>query len=591
MQQEIVDAIRQGIVIVDRNGIVTTINKSAQALLGIDPAEALNRPILEVVPDSGLVDVLRTGQAQISRKVRLGNRTVIVNRTPVLLDGAVAGAIAVFEDISGLESMARELANEKELKDELEAIFNSSYDEIFVIDGNGYVTKVNKISETYYGVDTKEIIGQNVFDLEKKGYFKPSVARVVFAEKRRVTIAQKTRSGKELIVTANPVFDEAGRIVRVVINSRDITELTNLRQKLTDTERLAETYRSQMMQLQREKIKSDEIVARSPQMVQLLDLVEKIALVDSTVLITGESGVGKGIIAARIHKLSKRSAGPFITINCGAIPANLLESELFGYEPGAFTGARKEGKKGLLQLGDGGTVFLDEVAEMPLNLQVKLLHVIQQRSMMRVGGNKQINVDVRFIAATNRDIKQMVKDGTFREDLYYRLNVIPLAIQPLRYRSDDIIPLIEHFLNIYNAKYGINKRFSPEARAILARYHWPGNVREVENIVERMLVTTESAVILPVHLPDYVINAGESPHNRVYVLDLCPLSDAVEQLEKQLIQKAYDRYGNTYLMAGALGINQSTVVRKMKKYMPGAGGRPGQGGKRKKEKGDGGKEV
>ncbi|MCL6560032.1 MAG: sigma 54-interacting transcriptional regulator, partial [Firmicutes bacterium] len=318
----------------------------------------------------------------------------------------------------------------------------------------------------------------------------------------------------------------------------------------------------------------------------LLDLVEKIALVDSTVLITGESGVGKGVIAAKIHKLSKRQAGPFIAINCCAIPANLLESELFGYEPGAFTGARKEGKKGLIQLGDGGTVFLDEVAELPLNLQVKLLHVIEQKVIIRVGGSKQINVNVRFIAATNRDIKQMVKDGSFREDLYYRLNVIPLTIQPLRYRSDDIIPLIEHFLNIYNARYGTSKKFSPEARDILAKYHWPGNVREVENIVERMLVTTESGDILPVHLPDYIINASESPNNRVYVLDLCPLNEAIEQLEKQLIQKAYERYCNTYLMADALRINQSTVVRKMKRYMPDAGGRPGQRGKRKKENGD-----
>ncbi|MFZ5649748.1 MAG: sigma 54-interacting transcriptional regulator [Bacillota bacterium] len=573
MQQEIIDAISQGIVITNRGGIITALNRAAETLLGISAREALSRPVNEVIPANWLMDVIRSGKAQLGRKVDLGNRTIVVNRAPIIRDGDIYGAVAVFEDISVSEAMARELASVKELKDDLEAIFNSSYDEIFVIDGKGVVTKVNKISETYYGAGTEEIIGQNVLELERKGFFRPSVTRMVFEEKRRITSAQKTRSGKELIVTANPVFNEAGEITRVVVNSRDITELTNLRQKLTETEKLAETYRSQIMQLQKEKLSSDEVVAQSPQMKQLMDLVEKIAQVDSTVLITGESGVGKGIIAARIHKLSRRKQGPFITINCGAIPANLLESELFGYDPGAFTGARKEGKKGLIQLGDGGTVFLDEVADLPLNLQVKLLHVIQQRTLIRVGGSRQIGVDVRFIAATNRDIKQMVKDGSFREDLFYRLNVIPLNIQPMRYRTDDIMPLVEHFLGIFNARYGISKRFSPEAREMLVKYHWPGNVREVENIVERLMVTTESSDILPAHLPDYIVNSVESPGSRVYVLDICPLEEAVRQVEKQLLQKAYERFDNTYRMAEALKINQSTVVRKMKKYIINTGGR------------------
>lgn len=573
MQQEVIDAISQGIVIINRDGIITILNRAAETLLGIGAREALNRPINEIIPANGLMDVIRTGEAQLSRKVDLGERTIVVNRTPIMRDGEIDGAVAVFEDISVLEKMTRELASVKELKDDLEAIFNSSYDEIFVIDGKGFVTKVNKISETYYGASTDEIIGQNVLELEKKGFFRPSVTKMVFEEKRRITSAQKTRSGKELIVTANPVFNEAGEITRVVVNSRDITELTNLRQKLTDTEKLAENYRNQIMRLQKEKISSDEVVAQSPQMKQLMDLVEKIAQVDSTVLITGESGVGKGIIAARIHKLSRRKPGPFITINCGAIPANLLESELFGYDPGAFTGARKEGKKGLIQLGDGGTVFLDEVADLPLNLQVKLLQVIQQRTLIRVGGSRQIGVDVRFIAATNRDIRQMVKDGSFREDLFYRLNVIPLTIQPLRYRTDDIMPLVEHFLGIFNGRYGISKKFSPEAREMLVKYHWPGNVREVENIVERLMVTTESSEILPAHLPDYIVNSVESPGSRVYVLDICPLEEAVRQVEKQLLQKAYERFDNTYRMAEALKINQSTVVRKMKKYILNSGGR------------------
>lgn len=573
MQQAVFDAINQGVITVNQAGKITAFNSCAEELLGVGRDKAIGLPADEVFPGCGLTKVLETGGPRLNQKVSVSGRTITADCTPVITGGVVAGAVAVFNDLSVLEDMAAELASVKELKEELEAIFNSSYDEIFVIDGKGIVTKVNSISETYYGVKVNEIVGQSVFDLEKRGFFKPSVARLVFEEKRRVTIAQKTRSGKELIVTGNPVFNDAGEIIRIVVNSRDITELTSLRQKLTETEKLAESYRSQIMRLQQEKIKSSEIIARSPQMKQLMDLLDKVALVDSTVLISGESGVGKGVVAARIHQLSRRRDGPFIAINCGAIPDNLLESELFGYEPGAFTGAKKEGKKGLIQLGDGGTVFLDEVAELPLNLQVKLLHVIHHKSLMRVGGSRQMEVDVRFIATSNRDIEQMVKDGLFREDLYYRLNVIPLSIQPLRYRSDDIIPLVEHFLNIFNAKYGINKKFSPETLDMLTRYNWPGNVREVENIVERLVVTTESADILPVHLPDYIITTGDNSNSQIYVLNLCPLDEAIQQVERQLIMKAYERFNNTYHMADALKINQSTVVRKMKKYLPSAGGR------------------
>jgi PAS domain S-box-containing protein len=573
LQQEIFDAVSQGIVIVNEEGQITLINRAAGQLLGVNAGKALGRHINEILPANGLPEVIHTGEPQLSKKININGQTMVINCTPVISNATVTGAVAVFEDISVREGLTRELAVVKELKDDLEAIFNSSYDEIFVIDGNGVVTKVNKISETYYDVPTEEIIGKNVLELEKQGFFRPSVTGMVFKEKKRVTSVQKTRSGKELIVTANPVFNDLGEITRVVVNSRDITELTSLRQKLTETEKLAETYRSQVMQLQREKIKSDEIIGRSSHMKQLMEMVDKVALVDSTVLITGESGVGKGIISAKIHKLSRRSSDPFVAINCGAIPGNLLESELFGYEPGAFTGAKKEGKKGLIQLGHGGTVFLDEIADLPLNLQVKILHVIQQKSLLRVGGSKHQEIDVRFIAATNRDINKMMKDGTFREDLFYRLNVIPLNIQPLRYRSEDIFPLVEHFLGIYKSKYGINKKFTDETMDILVKYQWPGNVREVENIVERIVVTAESAEILPVHLPDYIINSSDNLKSRIYVLDLCSLGEAIEEVEKQLIYKAYERYGNTYHMAGILKVNQSTVVRKLKKYMPASGGR------------------
>ncbi|MGQ9826170.1 MAG: sigma-54 interaction domain-containing protein, partial [Desulfotomaculales bacterium] len=324
--------------------------------------------------------------------------------------------------------------------------------------------------------------------------------------------------------------------------------------------------RRQLLKLSQEKIKSSEVVARSQQMKRVLEMVDKVAQVDSTVLIMGESGVGKGVVASRLHRLSRRAGGPFITINCGAIPEPLLESELFGYEGGAFTGARKEGKKGLLELADGGTVFLDEITDLPLNLQVKLLQVIQEKKLIRVGGSRYRDVDIRFVAATNRDIQRMVAEGSFREDLYYRLNVIPVIIPPLRYRREDIPALIEYFLNQLNAKYETGKKFSPEAMKFLAGYNWPGNVRELENLVERLVVTTEGNEIGVGHLPEYIFEGGSRSQSRVYVLDICPLKEAMEEVERQLLTMAYGRLKNTYKVADALAINQSTVVRKIQKY-------------------------
>ncbi|HUW66048.1 MAG TPA: sigma 54-interacting transcriptional regulator, partial [Spirochaetia bacterium] len=285
----------------------------------------------------------------------------------------------------------------------------------------------------------------------------------------------------------------------------------------------------------------------------------------STVLITGESGVGKGLIAARIHKHSQRSEAPFTPINCGAIPETLLESELFGYERGAFTGANKEGKKGLIEVSHGGTVFLDEVAELPLNIQVKLLNLIQEKKYYRVGGNRQVSTDVRFIAATNRNIQKMVSDGTFREDLYYRLNVVPLVIPPLRYRREDIAPLIVSFLKQLNIRFNANKKIAHGVMRILGVYDWPGNVRELENILERLMVTCDEDLITEGHLPDYML-VDRAPASKVVVSDLCPLQEAREELERQLITMAYRKFRNTYDVAKALGVNQSTAVRKMHKY-------------------------
>ncbi len=561
--EELFNLLPIGIIAFDNTKKVAAVNDFIFKLLKIDATQHDDDFSL-LIRQTPLGNYLFNGNKNGFFNLTLEGKTLVVKNTEI--NSRTIKSLSLIIDISDWEFYWHQLNDQKQLISELEDIFNSSYDEIFVIDGNGVARRINKVGETYYGVPVEKMIGKNVIELEKEGYFTPSVTRLVFQEKKRVTITQKTKSGKHLIVTGNPIFNENGEIIRVVVNSRDISELLNLKKQLAEAEQLVESYRRQLLKLTQEKIKSHEVIAESQQMKRVIEMVDKVAQVDSTVLIMGESGVGKGIVASRLHKLSRRAGGPFITINCGAIPEQLLESELFGYEGGAFTGARKEGKKGLLELADGGTVFLDEITDLPLNLQVKLLQVIQEKKLIRVGGSKYVDVDIRFVAATNRDIQRMVAEGSFREDLYYRLNVIPIIIPPLRYRQEDIPALIEHFLSQLNSKYETNKKFSPEAMEILRNYNWPGNVRELENLVERLLVTTEGNEIAVGHLPEYIFEGKRRSTNRVYVLDICPLKEAMEELEKQLVAMAYSRLKNTYKVADALEINQSTVVRKIQKY-------------------------
>jgi transcriptional regulator with PAS, ATPase and Fis domain len=292
-----------------------------------------------------------------------------------------------------------------------------------------------------------------------------------------------------------------------------------------------------------------------------------VAGVDSTVLLLGESGVGKEVVAKLLHRLSKRSTKPLVAINCSAIPENLIESELFGYETGAFTGAQKRGKQGLIEFANEGTLFLDEIGELPLSLQVKLLRVLQDKKLMRLGGITEIDVNVRIVAATNRDLYKMVIDKQFRADLYYRLNVIPIEIPPLRKRKSDILPLCHHFIDVYNHKYGINKELSLSTGQALENYDWPGNVRELENLIERLVVTTNHNIIDFEDLPQFLVHNDSDINSKIKIDEIMHLREAQELTEKLLIEKAYENYKNTYEMAEALGVNQSTVVRKINKYI------------------------
>lgn len=366
-----------------------------------------------------------------------------------------------------------------------------------------------------------------------------------------------------MIVTGHPVFDENNLLISVVSMAKDITETHRLKEKLEQVEKTAQRYYYELELLKQKEDKSESIQYRSIKMGKLMTMIEKIARVDSNLLITGESGVGKSMIAEEIHKIGIRANKELVSINCGAIPESLLESEFFGYDRGAFTGARNDGKLGKLDLAHGGTLFLDEISELSLQMQVKLLKVIQEKKFMRVGGTKTIESDFRLIAATNKSLEDEVKKGRFREDLYYRLNVIPIEVPPLRERKEDIVLLINYFWNKLNRKYATNRKIDIDVYELLSNYSWPGNVRELENCIERLMVTIDKDRVEAKDLPYYLVN---EINKHIENDNLMPLNKAMENLEKQMILNAYKLYKNTYKVAEVLGVSQSTIVRKLKKF-------------------------
>lgn len=441
--------------------------------------------------------------------------------------------------------------------DELIPILNSINDAIFIDNSDGHFLWCNEACRELYKVDPDEIYGVHVSALEKDGIFTPSVAKLVMEKLEEVTIIHENKDGKKLLSTGTPIFDKDGHLSKIVTTSRDITELTSLQNQLESVQETLKQMES------RETQSNDHIVASSRAMHNVMQLAKRLATVDSTVLITGESGVGKGVIARLLHENGSRKDFPFVTVNCGAIPENLIESELFGYEQGAFTGSRKDGKKGLFEAAQNGTIFLDEISELPLNLQVKLLQVIQDRELTRVGGVTRIPVDVRIISATNKNLLQLVQNNKFREDLYYRLNVVPINVPPLRERPEDILPLLQRNLSKYNKKLKEDKVLDTSALAILLRYPWPGNIRELQNIMERLILTTRDHTITEDHLPIFIKDAAQA---HPVENPASSLSAAMESAEKEILARALAEYKSTRAMANALQVSQPTIVRKLHKY-------------------------
>jgi len=560
----IINSTHNMIVSVDKQSRIRVFNRAAEKLLKQKAENVKGKLIDDVYPTSRLTNIIKSGQVETLQKIMLNNHYFISNRSPIIKDGEIIGAVGVLQDISELEELSRELKYVKELNEELDAIIESSYDGLYITDGNGMTLRLNQAFEMITGVNGREFLGRYVDDIAQEGIVSESVSSLALARKETVTIIQETRSGKTTLATGSPVFDKNGNIFRVVCNVRDITELNMLKQKLEKVQGLSQHYENQLKTL-RIYSGTDKIISKSSEMRKLLETVVRLAEVDSTILINGESGTGKELIAETIHNHSARAKKPFIKVNCGAIPENLMESELFGYEYGAFTGAKKEGKAGYFELAHEGTLFLDEIGDLPFNLQVKLLRVLQSKEINRVGGRQALKVDTRILAATNRNLLEMVQKKQFREDLYYRLHVIPVIIPPLRDRKEDIPSLIVHFIALFNRKYKLNKRISPDVVDILMAYDWPGNVRELENLIERLVVISSSDIIsrdeLPVHLGSAAVD-----NPQVSVSAIIPLKEAVESVERQLLERAFAQYRTTRQMAQKLEVNASTVVRKAAKY-------------------------
>lgn len=457
--------------------------------------------------------------------------------------------------------------NQKELKfyrdihSELNSILELSSDGIFITDGSGNVLRMNSACEKLDGVNKEKIIGKNMDELVRTSMYSNSVALQVLEQGQRITVIQKVNNGKEVVSTGTPVFKD-GKISMVVVNVRDVTELNNLKNELKKANDMSEKISFELETLRMQQMDTGNIILDSPAMKKIAQLALKVAKVNSTVLIEGESGVGKGVISKFIHNNSSRKEGPFIKIECSSIPENLLESELFGYEKGAFTGAERTGKIGLVELANGGTLFLDEIGEIPLNTQVKLLRLIQDREFLKIGGKTPIAVDIRIIAATNKDLRNLVAEKKFREDLFYRLNVIPVYIPPLRERKEALGSMILKNIEQFNEKYKMDKELDSEALKKLMNYKWPGNVRELENIMEMLVVTSGGRMIDIYDLPanmresDEILSIGYGGS----------FKGIMDDYEKKVLLKAMVKSSNTQEMSKLLNIDASTIRRKLKKH-------------------------
>lgn len=568
--QDIFNSTSNGIIATDAHGGVMLINQKAGRILGLKKTKVVGADVRDVLPMTGrcILDCLKTGKPQLGRHIRGKKVNLVVNITPIRKGGTIAGTVSNFQKMEQFEHSAQQLESYRQLNHQLETIFNSSSDGIQLADSKGNIIKVNKASEKLNDMNAKNFIGKNYADLLEKGWFDRSVVQEVFQTKRKVSILQYVAKAKKyLLITGTPVFDDEDNILLVVINERDMTQLNTIHEQLEQTRSIAEKYKDELAEMSMLELKKQEIIAKSEEMRLVLKIALKLArLKASNILVLGESGTGKGLLAKFIHQNSKRKRKPFIQINCAALSENLLEAELFGYEKGAFTGARQEGKAGLFELAQGGTLFLDEIGDLSLVIQAKLLKYLDDNIIMRLGGTKSIVIDCTVIAATNRDLDKLVKNKKFREDLYYRLNSFTLKIPPLYERPDDIYELSMHYLEKYNKEYGVQRRITAKGMEKLQTYPFPGNVRELMNVIKKAVVISEEQTLDV--LIQRILSESFGSTGKIYSSPTLQknLTDLLLEFEKEVLKRAMQQCKTTHELAGVLGISQPTAFRKLKKH-------------------------
>lgn len=560
----ILNSVYNGVMIVDNKGRIALINNAAISLIGFLTEEIIGRPVDDVLPNTGLLRVLKTGIAEINQHMNLGQEVILTNRSPIYKKDEVIGAVAIFQNITELTAVITELEDVKKLKSTLESILETLEEGIVVVDKQGIITKMNRAYGTFLGLDPQEVVGKQVVDVI------PNTRMHLVAQNGKAEFAKFQQINNNVcVVTRLPILKD-GETIGAVGNVlfEDVKEVKILASKLNKLQSELEFYKEEYSRVFVGKYTFESIIGNNEKMVWLKNIALKAAKGNSTVLILGESGTGKELFAHSIHNASGRQQGPFIKVNCAALPETLLEAELFGYEEGAFTGARKGGKPGKFELANNGTILLDEIGELPIAMQVKLLRVLQERELERVGGTTTIKLNIRVIAATNRDLEKMIEQNHFRQDLYYRLNVFTLNIPPLRERLDDIPALCEILLKKINrqVEHWVEE-ISPEALDLLMKYHWPGNVRELENVLERTInLIDDETVILPEHLPP-ILKKTDSALNTEDSSAAFDLEIIVNKAEQQAIKRALDASdGNKTKAAKILGVHRSAFYQKLRKY-------------------------
>lgn len=561
----VLHSVCNGVLVVNSYGIITFYNTAAEKISGLKAEDVIGKQVEDVIPNTGLVRVMQTGVPEINQRQILGSSEILTSRTPLILDGVLVGAVGIFQDITEFNEVVTQLEEIKRLKSTLESVLESMHEGIVVVDKFGCITMLNKAYGEFLAVDPKSVVGEHVTKVI------PTTRMHLVAQegKAEITDLQKIQ-GNTCVVSRIPIFKDEeiiGAVGNVVF--KDVKELKSLAGKIRKLELELEYYKEELYKAYGGKYTFESIIGNSAEMRWLKDVAAKAAKGASTVLILGESGTGKELFAHAIHNASSRRQGPFIKVNCAALPEQLLEAELFGYEEGAFTGARKGGKPGKFELANGGTIFLDEIGELTLAMQVKLLRVLQERELERLGGTKTTKLDIRVIAATNRDLEEMTQHNQFRQDLYYRLNIFTLSIPPLRERIEDISVLCEMLLKkVKNHVEHWVEGVTPEALAVLMQYSWPGNVRELENVLERTVnLMNDEIIITPEHLPPLLRKASKAKVVDGAEANPQELADIKDDAEKQAVLQALAAAGgNKSKAARILGIHRSGVYQKLQKY-------------------------